>query len=89
MVKTACYSALTSVRFMSAHRERKMMIAQGKGIVKRIRKCVRSGTDCTGKSVEAKQNKYRKDEEDKSVVKWKYLLGFYYFLSYPSLSCKI
>jgi len=42
---------------MSAYRERRMMIAQGKGMVKRIRKCVRSGTDCTGKSVEAKQNK--------------------------------
>lgn len=33
------------------------MIAEGKRIVKRIRKRVGSGTDCTGKSIEAKQNK--------------------------------
>lgn len=60
MVKTVCYSALISVRFMSVQREKRMMIAQGKGIVKRTGKCVRSGTDCTAKTVEAKQNNREK-----------------------------
>lgn len=57
MVKAVCYNALTSVRFMSAHTERRMMIAQGKGIVKTIRKCVGSGIEYTGKPLEIKQNK--------------------------------
>lgn len=35
----------------------------GKGIVKKIRKCFREGTDCIRKSVEAK-HKWGKGEED-------------------------